>query len=247
VKGAVHLPLAFPAAAKRLAALPAPVGRAGPNGEWEAAYTIFDVQPNPDRTWFTGPYGGLRLRREPEPDGRYRLKVSVRIGLPAGQEDRASAVLSCRADAVGSLLGWERRSAFFATGPGPAPTPVRTDSGEVGRGRIRRSRGPAMRAAPPVVASWSLFDTTRRAAGPLTFTMLEELDALRTDQVLRPYAETEVKTADGPMRLRGLLQTGAGILPTTWWLSESGVPVIVLASLRAYIFDPTASAPEVTA
>jgi hypothetical protein len=245
MKETVHLPLAFPALAARLAGVPAPVEKAGGKGEWEAGYTIVDIQPNPDRTWYCGPYGGLHLVRDPEKSGRYRLKVSATIGLPGGQQDRMSAILTCRADAAGALLGWERRSAFFANGPGPAPTPVRGDNGSVEHGRIHRSTGRDLTAPPPVVANWSLFDTVRRFAGPLSFTMLEELDALRPGQELRRYAETSVKMASGPVRLTGLLQTGDGILPTTWWLTEAGLPLLVLASLRAYIYDPAAISPEV--
>jgi hypothetical protein len=96
------------------------------------------------------------------------------------------------------------------------------------------------------VANWVLFDRIGRLREPLGFTLLDELDALRADQRLRPYRDAVVAMSGGDVRLTGWLQTGRGVLPTTWWVHETGIPLMVLAGLRAYTFDPTVKVEEVS-
>jgi hypothetical protein len=244
--GVSFYPPAFAAVAARLVQVTPPAAAPGADGAWQAAYAVHAVYREPLSVWVCSPVGGLRLERGPARRGDFDLIASLWLALAAGQQDRVQATVTCRDDAVGSLIRWERRSRLASTAAqGPAPTTMRIDRGVIRSGRIDREPGPSLAARGPVAANWALFDTLRRAKGMLSFTMLEELDALRPDQVMRPCGETTVTMAGGTVRLRGVLQIGRGILPTTWWLHETGLPLMVLAGLRAYTYDPSAVVQEV--
>jgi hypothetical protein len=240
------MPPAFAYMARRLASLPAPEASPGLGAAWEARYEVHSVHREPLGAWTGGVCGGLRLRRGATAAGRFGLDVGLWLGFPGPQSDRISAQLTCKDDGAGSLLRWRRHSQLASRSAPSLNVPVRDDGGGYSSGRLVRKPGPPLAAPPPLVPGWALFDTLRRLNSPLSFTMLEELDAVRPGQTLRPYRDAEVTMRGRAVRLRGWLQTGPGILPTTWWLHESGVPLLVLAGLRAYVYNPSAAMQEVT-
>jgi len=254
--GSAGAPPAFDVVAERLRGVAPASAPLAPGGAWEAAYTVLLFHRNPGAVgtagmgaapgaWNCNPIGTLRLRRDPESGGTFRMAVDSTVHLPGGQRDRAIATLECRADAAGSLVAWRRRT-FFDTPVGGLPTtPAREDTGTVARGRIVRRPGRSVTVATPAVASWTLFDTVLRLREPVRCTLLDELDAVRAGQLLRRHGDATAQMASGPARLRGVLQTGEGVLPTTWWLAETGPPVLVIAGLRGWVLDPSAQAAEV--
>ncbi len=243
------LPPMFAAVAEHLKSVAAPPEDDGE--AWAATYAMLQVLRQPGAgPWHAGSVGTVKLRRSANRAGSFDLHADVLHALGHGLRDRYAADITSRADAAGSLISWRRESCFEAIQPGLNSTPRRADTGKVSGGHLVRRPGTHSRERfdrrQPLVAQWALFDTVRRIKGPLDFAMLEEMDAVRLNQTARPMPmePIEVATASGPLRLRCVLQTGDGILPITWWLAPSGLPLMVLASCRAFVLSPGAAMPE---
>ncbi|MBM3493598.1 MAG: hypothetical protein FJX72_04640 [Armatimonadetes bacterium] len=214
---------------------------------WSATYAMLQVLRQPGAgPWRTGSVGTVKLRRSANRAGSFDLHADVLRALGHGLRDRYVANITSQADAAGSLIAWRREACFEATQPGLDSTARRADTGKVSGGHLVRRPGGRSRERfdkrQPLVAQWALFDTVRRLKGPLTIAMLEEMDAVRMNQTMRPAPIEPIKvaTASGIVSLRCILQTGDGVLPITWWLAPSGLPLMVLANCRAFVLSPGA-------
>ncbi len=245
---ALRLPPMFAAVAERLKTV-----TILPNDgdTWSATYSILQVLRDPGAgPWRVGSVGTAKLRRSENRDGAFELHVDALHALGNGLRDRYTADMACRADHAGSLLSFRRESLFEATQPGLATTPRRSETGSVVDGRLVRRPGGRSRERfgpnKPLVAQWALFDTVRRLSRPLTFAMLEDMEAVRMNQTTQPAVSEpiEVATASGIVALRCVLHTGDGILPITWWLAPSGLPLMALGNCRAFVLSPGAPMPE---
>lgn len=232
---------------KSVAALPEVEGEA-----WSATYAILQVLRDPGAgPWRTGAVGLVRLRRSANRSGSFDLRADVLHALGNGLRDRYAADITSQADAAGSLIAWRREACFEATRPGLDSTTRRADTGRISAGRLIRQPGAISRErfakASPLVAQWVLFDTVRRLDEPLRCSMLEGLDVVRKNQTIRRSLASgpiEVATASGPVNLRCIVQTGEGVLPITWWLAPSGLPLMVLGNCRAFVLSPGTAMPE---
>lgn len=243
------LPPMFSAVAEHLksfAVLPSDEGEA-----WSATYGMLQVLRQPGAgPWHTGSVGTVKLRRSANRSGSFDLHADVLHALGSGLRDRYVADITSNGDAVGILIGWRREACFEATQPGLSSTPRRADTGTLREGYLIRRPGGRWRERfdkrHPLVAQWTLFDTVRRLTGAVSFAMLEEMDAVRMNQTMRPASLEPVHVAagSGQVRLRCILQTGDGILPITWWLGPSGLPLVVLGNCRACVLKPDAAMPE---
>ncbi len=243
------LPPMYAAAAEHLKAvaiLPEDEGEA-----WSATYTMLQVLRQPGAgPWHTGSVGTVTLRRSANRSGSVDLRADVLHALGHGLRDRYAADITSVADTERSLIEWRRESFFEAIQPGLDSSPRRADTGKVSGGHLIRRPGGRSRERfderQPLVAQWTLFDTVRGLKGPVRFAMLEGMDVARMNQTMRPVPiePIEVATASGTVPLRCILQTGDGILPTTWWLAPSGLPLMVLANCRAFVLSPGAGMPE---
>ena len=238
----------FPAAAEHLMTVTVPSDNDGDT--WSAAYTILQVLRQPAGPWRSNPVGTVRIRRLPGKSGSFEIHAEVLHALGHGLNDRYVADITSRDDATRSLIGWRREELFHATQPGLKTSERRADTGAVVGGRLIRRPGGRSRErfgrANPIVAQWALFDAVRRLDRPIAFAMLEDMDVIRLNQSLRPLDGDPVVVAaeQGPVPLRCVVQTGDGILPITWWLGPSGLPLMVLSNCRAFVLNPDATLPE---
>lgn len=222
-----------------------------PNGTWEHRYRVCVVRTEPKKGWLCQSSGALGLRRKPANGDTFRLEVSFGAIQGGNVMDRLEAQLTCKADRPGSLLSWERRSLLLDRKGDPVADILTKETGKVAQGVVRRQgiRERRIRVRDPVTCNWCLFDAVQRLpfhnAPFLNFTMLEELDLLRPNQRLA-YRQTIVLELGGRrVRLHGFEQFGEGILPYTYWLDEQHRVLFAIGGLRAYLFDPKATLPEV--
>ncbi|HPA20692.1 MAG TPA: hypothetical protein PLU30_23285 [Verrucomicrobiae bacterium] len=234
------LPLSWAKFAPAIDAFVPPTGTFDPAGTWDMRWRILvtvggmagGAQP-----------GTLRIQRQPGPSGTAKLAFETQVTLGGLQRFSMTGTLSCAPDALTSVTTWEMESTVQDIKGGPIEsTRVRergtatTDGAEIDRaGKKFR-----LAAKPPLTSNWSLFDAVQRLspdAAPGPFGMLEDLALLRHDQRISPD-ETRVLSLGGKaMRLRSFVQIGDGILPTHYWLDESGRLIFASCGLRGYMLD----------
>ena len=92
----------------------------------------------------------------------------------------------------------------------------------------------------PISTRWSLLEAlprtrTERDDG-FSFTLFEELCAVRPHNRLTPIGTTQAVLSDGPTTLSGYIQKGTGIFPTFWWVCPAGRVITVADVVRLWVW-----------
>ena len=217
-----------------------PAGGFDPRGAWKLTYGVWLFAGDP------GSVGFLEIARQPAADGA-ALKVTTRVAHSNGYQQQ-SAALDCAADALSSLRSLDLESVSGTSEGQPVPATKASVRVQVRGGAVEFARGArrrTARAAPPVVASWGLFDALPRLspeqAKTLEFTLLDDGDLLIPAQRLTYVGKASVQAAGGAgLTLDCWEQTGYGVLPTHYWLDAHGRLLFAVAGQRAYLYDPGA-------
>ncbi len=220
-----------------------------PRAAWEHTYSVFPVYGKLDVTgkaWSQRHKGTLRIRREPGLGAEgVRLDVFSEVtfldlGTLPTKYQRTSAAITCRDDNLATPIQWHLTSVAIGKEDGrPRPLSEMRETGRIERGELRLGTGTrSFLVGERVTSNWGLFDAVQRLpeGTRLGFTMLEDLRLIRRHQQLAPEASVDVEFANRAVSLRGLRQTGEGILPVHWWLDERGRVLLALGSTRAYIW-----------
>jgi arylsulfatase A-like enzyme len=109
-----------------------------------------------------------------------------------------------------------------------------------GEVRLRPQSRPAVslgRAAGPVAANWTLFDTVAAAAEAGPFSVLEGGERLKPGARVRPVGEWTCRAGEAPLALRGYRLSGTGLEPQYWWVDEAE-RVIFMSTINAtYVLE----------
>jgi hypothetical protein len=184
-----------------------------PDGDWEQSYRVFGCHGYVDTGNET--VGLLKLRRSA--GNPFLLSVEQRIQHNNGHET-LEVKMSCRADAIASLVNWTLTSRRFDA-----------DGREIENLRTTEKR---TNGSDRVTSDFSLFEAVQRlpfAAPPAgTFDILEGMALRRAGHKL--YSSGE----------RSFHHTGRGLLPYQYWLDESHRLLVVVTQWRAYILADNA-------
>lgn len=217
-----------------------PAGGFDPRGAWKLSYSVWLFAGDPEAVGF------LEIERQPAADGA-AMKVATRIAHFNGYQEQ-NAALECAADTLSSLRSLELESVSGTPEGQPLPATktsarvqVRGSAVEFARGARKRTA----RAAPPVVASWGLFDALQRLSPDqpkaLEFTLLDDGDLLKPAQRLTYAGKTSIQVAGGAgLALDCWEQTGYGVLPTHYWMDAQGRLLFAVAGQRAFLYEPEA-------
>ncbi len=217
-----------------------PAGGFDPRGAWKLSYGVWLFAGEP------GAVGCLEIERQPAADGA-ALKVAARIAHLNGYQQQ-NAALECAADTLSSLRSLELESVSGTPEGQPIPATKTSARVQVRGSTVQFARGTrqrSARAAPPVVASWGLFDALQRLSPDqpttLEFTLLDDGDLLKPAQRLTYAGKTSVQVAGGAgLALHCWEQTGHGVLPTHYWRDAHGRLLFAVAGQRAFLYDPEA-------
>ena len=220
------------------------LGSWAPGTAGDAAVRRYDLLPNYaagwGRAWLEGRgelrVGSAEILRSADPGGGAQYRVS-HDNATSGERVTLDFRTTC--DPLPWLTGAWSVTATNAAGDGHRGIAIAGSSSMDGGRRLVTLlvNGVEVRAGEldptlPLTCWWALFDAlpamTDGAAQTEPFALLEDLEKVRAPCNVRALA-------DGPLdlighRLRGFCQHGAGMLPSYWWLDESGT-VCVVASM----------------
>ena len=219
-----------------------PSGRFDPAGSWEHTYNIHflnirgsskallrDRQP-------VEPNGVLKIASAPT-GGAVELRVDA-TAIMAG--DRTTAHIRCNRDALCSPTAWDLH--FTNQGRESTPYVTFTKTGAVVDGTLMKDGKAAKRTKrlAAYTCDWSLFDAVQRLAlgsvtSALGFDLVEYLDVVRENQVLKHRGKTQIHCAGKDVDAQEYLQYGDGVLPTQYFVDGNGRLFMVLGSRRLYV------------
>lgn len=227
-----------------LTAIVPPADPFDPNGTWDHGYRVHTVVPSASgQQVAVQPQGSLYLQRRPVDDATFELHVRQATMNAINTKYLVEARVVCMADRLAQPKEWELSSRIIGAQGEPKAETEYSETAVVRDGMIHRqgARQRSMPASDPFTSNWSLFDALQRLpqehAGTLEFDMLEELDLLKPGQRLVRRGAVEVELSGRAVRLRGLDQTGRGILPYGYWLDDTGRLLIAVGGMRAYLWD----------
>lgn len=199
-----------------------------PEGEWEHKYAIWN--PARSRSTKSALAGSLRIRKRLTDHGDIRLQVTQVIRMQgANGTGNATADITCDPNDLATPTRWKVDSEVLDAKGTQVPLTAISTSGSLPTLLTRK-----------MSCSWSLFDAVQRLpfdAKELRFDMLEEMELLRPDQILRPGEAAQVRIGGRMMKLRSFEQIGTGILPFTYWLDENHRLIVAVSQRRAYLLD----------
>ena len=226
----------------------APSGDFDPNGAWERPYVMCLARL--DNPAGAANVGTLRLQRIPAvPAADHFILVVEQSARMGGASQQTKAEIVCHNDALASLQSWKLDSVTVGLDGKPREeTRVREAMDALGDGvfrlgqeSLRRKAIRGRNSAPPT-CNWSLMEAVQRLqrlppgeAPPPSFDMLEDLDALRTNQTITLCGEIEAILGGAKVPLIGYVQMGEGLQPTHYWLDKQRRLLIVAGGNRALI------------
>lgn len=226
-----------------------------PDGEWEQSYRIFIVGmlSQPHREWNCMPAGIIQIKRTPNQNGTFALKVNFVANQGIERHgrgfDRMEAQIVCRSDEIASLVSWQRLSWLLTpekqkAGIGDLGLVVEMKmAGKVENGQITlQTQGlkRKLKIPTPVTCDWALIDVVQRLAKSgtqktLQFAMLEELEFLRQNQRLYRRDPMEIEVEGQHFKWQRFEQFGDGVLPWTYCLDEQNRLVLAFSAMKAIL------------
>lgn len=201
-----------------------PPGSFDPDGEWEQTYRIWLVG--------RGDSGFLHIERKPASNGAsIDLDIEMLVLQAARTVHRTKVKLQCADDTLSTPQVWEMESGILDRDLQPIEITT-----------VKNTVTSNDRAAS--TSNWSLFDAVQRLPGrdtrPLEFSLLEDLDLMKTGQRFSYWKSMDFHVNDNTLHLTGYQQIGHGILPYQYWVDHQHRLLFVISGIRAYIFDPSA-------
>lgn len=236
----------------------APEGGFDPQGTWTQCWQIYLLRQT---SWEPHHQGHIEITRKPT-EGRVRLAIRQanfqgpqRAILPNGRRELVKSVcdtradLVCRGDAYLTPESWTLDTALRRVdGTGFEGTRLTKTMG-IRKGRIEMTCNgrTVSRPVPPgnLTCNWGLLTTLSTLDGrePLTFTLLDELDKVKTDHHLHRAADRRIQFGRRRVAVHCYHQIGRGTLPWEYYVDASSKRVLLaISGLRAYILDDSAAA-----
>lgn len=217
-------------------------GRFAPGGNWEQSYRI----------WMTGgPWdnyqGCVTLKRSDSDATGFTLETVEKLLMPRMRSVHETRLRArCQKNSLATPESWTLSSRVYDVKTKKDFSEATVNQTGVFDGeRISVTTNGSERIHNPAVlwtCNWSLFEAVQRQspAGEHAgnFTILDDLDILKSGQRLSLRGEAELDTGGKTIKVLRYHQTGRGLLPTRYYVSQSGRLLLAHTELRAYILDP---------
>lgn len=218
-----------------------PIGNFNPDGEWEQSYRI----------WMTGGdwdsyQGYVTLKRTPLENNEFRLDVLECLLMPRTRSVHETKVTArCRCNTLATPVTWHLNSRIYDTKTEEAFEDARVEQdGTADNSQIvitTNGRKNTTSDPPAWTWNWSLFEATQHRPGteecPAGFSLLDDLDAMKAGQRLIRRGETTIQIGNIDVPVLRYDQIGRALLPTRYYVDESGRLLLAHTELRAYILD----------
>jgi len=220
-----------------------------PEGEWEQSYRI----------WMTGGdwdsyQGYVTLKRSPTRDDRFRLNVLESLIMPRTRSIHETKVTArCRCDTFATPVSWHLTSRVYDTKTKEEFSEARLEQKRSAdtthieietNGREKTTRAPAI-----WTWNWALFEAVQRkpSAQDCTadFSLFDDLDVMKAGQRIIRRGETAIQFAGLDVPVVRYDQIGRALLPTRYYIDQSGRLLLAHTELRAYILDQASSSEPV--
>ncbi|MBN1418742.1 MAG: hypothetical protein JXP34_08190 [Planctomycetes bacterium] len=189
--------------------------------------------------------GSVRITRARREGGEVTLAVEYRKIYPGRATGLVEAEMTCRADALSTPIRWRHAYGSIDAAGARIPSTRIEKTGTVEGDAIVFSDARSVRRVPRPPAyttNWALFDVIprlpREPFDPIRFSLLDDFDEMKPDQVVSYRTAVDVRTKAGTLRLHGYDHLGRGIVPTVYWTDGAGRLLIVAAGIEAFLFEP---------
>lgn len=191
------------------------------------------------------PEGEITIERIPREDGHFTLKMLCdRRTIHNPHSYIVEATLDCLDDSLSTPVKWECKSKI-ALSPEEEPylSSEQHKSGTFRDGEviITSSGDQVKRTAIPgdYTGKWCLLDAVQRMPGadlsPLHFALIDEFDEVHQDQTLSFGEAARIEMTGGPRDFHVYKHLGKGVIPTVFWVAQSGRLHFLTTGSEAYI------------
>lgn len=240
------MPYPFGGLAERLAGFEPPEGSFDPRKPWRQAWDIVHLIP-PETS-----FGTLTLECTPA-DTSIALRMTQTRRISGRETIAVESNMTLAADALATPRAWDLFSRLRRDNQPVAESRLkRKCSLADGRMTVETGATRRVREVPGAAAlSWGLFEAAQRlpakAAEPLRFTLIDELEQPKPGQVLRYRGPLtlELRGRPAPLKLEVFEHTGEGIVPHVYARDAAGRLLIVVAGLIGWVW--TAAGPAAPA
>ena len=245
--------------AEHLAGFQPPTAAHDPAGDWELTYTAYCLAAEQG---VGGPVGTLRLRRTRHDGERFVLDVVSEKRSAYRFTDSLTAEIEAHGTRLPEPLRWSWEELIRGLRGDVVPRSQLKRSATLQGGMLAIGS----RKVPltgPCTLHWLLMEAVgrlpREPFAPLTFTLLDQLDEVKTGHTLRyaesptvllgqsplkpraqPAAAHQPQAAEvigRPVRLHAYHHFGDGVLPSVYWVDDQGRLLIAAAGVEAYVLN----------
>lgn len=209
-----------------------------PEGDYSLEYQFLSLSFRPE------PAGTLRIRKSRPSGGLFDWEMECVRNGEGGYHFHYEAAFRCHTDRVASPESWE---CVTCLGQKPKTEAIKLTSlhttGERRQGEFHIRTGKVLKRIPVkngtiIAAKWPLFEAAQRwpeGADSFPFCLLDENDAVWPGQTAT--WQPEMQAPEPADRLYGLLQTGAGTLPRSFWRDSRGILRYVVSGTEVAVLS----------
>lgn len=226
---------------KMLAGYSLPQTSFDPLGAWKNSYDIVMSCSVED----AGVIGACSIERIPVNSERARFLLKYRKiamdGSQAGGNLRFQAEFECVNDELSTPINWEYESTI-SWPSGNAIDDVRMrDSGTACNGVIKAGKQ-RTRIVGQFALSWGLMDAVQRFPHDKTFarrvTLIDRLNnQIKPNHSITFRESVIVDFGKAKVHLHAYDHTGAGAMPTVYWVDNQGRLLFIISGLIAYVYN----------
>ena len=219
----------------------APTGDFSPEREWEQSYRI----------WMTGGdwdsyQGYVILKRSPAGSDEFNLDVLECLIMPRTRSIHETKVTArCRCDTFATPASWRLTSRVYDSKTEEEFSDARLEQeGSADSKHIvvaTNGRKKTIQAPPTWTWNWSLLEAVQRKPSArdcsAEFILFDDLDITKAGQRLTRRGETAIQFGGLDVPVLRYDQVGRALLPTRYYIDQSGRLLLAHTELRAYILD----------
>jgi len=218
-----------------------PAGDFSPEGEWEQSYRI----------WMTGGawdsyQGYVTLKRSPGGNDGFSLDALESLIMPRTRSVHETKVTArCRFDTLGTPVSWHLTSRIYDAKTEEEFSDARLEEEGVADDTqivvTANGRKKITQAPTGWTWNWSLFEAVQRKPSTqdchADFSLFEDLDIIKAGQRLIRRGRTAIRFGGLDVPVLRYDQIGRALLPTRYYIDQSGRLLLAHTELRAYILD----------
>lgn len=207
--------------------------------DWKHSYRIFTLAG----MGFT-PQGQIEIERTTRPGGRFKLQIQITRNAISGFNQYTLAELDGLDNPLSSPASWSvtTKIAKAIDAPGYLYSEM-TKTARVDSKKITFRVGNRQHARPmeqPFTCKYNLLDAVQRMPRqpePLHFTCLDEFDEAGSNHTLRYRQSASIQMKDAKHILHQFQQTGAGLIPASYWTDEQGRLLFFISGIEVFVLE----------